>query len=145
MSLSGRCRFTFAEGIQYRVIPPPVIALLKVIAFMDDPHRRKKDLLDIGELFRHYEAASDRIFSDDVFAAGLDDIEYANAFLLGVDIRLIATDEEVEILNAFLGAQSVSDEELRELDPEDIRQRGEARFQQQLRAFRRGLEQRRTK
>jgi len=62
--------------------------------------------------------------------------------LLGVDIRLIATDEEVEILNAFLGAQSVSDEELRELDPEDIRQRGEARFQQQLRAFRKGLEQR---
>jgi predicted nucleotidyltransferase len=112
---------------------------------MDDPHRRKKDLLDIGELFRHYEAASDRIFSDDVFAAGLDDIEYANAFLLGVDIRFIATDEEVEILNAFFGVQSVSDEELQELDPEDIQQRGEARFQQQLRAFRRGLEQRRTK
>ena len=65
--------------------------------------------------------------------------------LVGVDIRLIATDEEVEILNAFLGAQSVSDEELRELDPEDIRQRGEARFQQQLRAFRKGLERRRTK
>ena len=75
----------------------------------------------------------------------MDDIEYANAFLLGVDIRFIATDEEVEILNAFLGAQSVSDEELQELDPEDIRQRGEARFQQQLRAFRRGLEQRWTK
>jgi hypothetical protein len=75
----------------------------------------------------------------------LDDIEYANAFLLGVDIRLIATDEEVEILNAFFGVQSVSDEELQELDPEDIQQRGEARFQQQLRAFRRGLEQRRTK
>src|SRR5580658_6325877 len=98
--------FTFAEGIQYRVVPPPVIALLKIIAFMDDPHRRKKDLLDIGELFRHYEAASDRIFSDDVFAAGLDDIEYANAFLLGVDIGFIATDEEVEILSAFFGSNS---------------------------------------
>lgn len=55
---------------------------------------------------------SDRIFSDDVFAAGLDDIEYANAFLLGVDIRFIATDEEVQILNAFFGVQSISDEEL---------------------------------
>lgn len=137
--------FTFAEGIQYRVVPPPVIALLKIVAFMDDPHRRKKDLLDIGELFRHYEAASDRMFSDEVFAAGLDDIEYANAFLLGMDVGTIATDEEVEILNAFFGAQSVPDEELEELDPEDIRQRGEARFQQQLRAFRQGLEQRRTK
>ena len=39
-------------------------------------------------------------------------LEYANAFLLGVDIRFIATDEEVEILNAFFGVQSVSDEEL---------------------------------
>jgi predicted nucleotidyltransferase len=72
--------FTFAEGIQYRVVPPPVIALLKIIAFMDDPHRRRKDLLDIGELFRHYERASDRMFSDEVFAAGLDDIEYATAY-----------------------------------------------------------------
>jgi hypothetical protein len=61
-----------------------------------------------------------------------------------VDIGFIATDEEVEILNAFFSAQSVSDEELQELESEDIRQRGEARFQQQLRAFRKGLEQRRT-
>jgi predicted nucleotidyltransferase len=112
---------------------------------MDDPHRRKKDLVDIGELFRHYERASDRIFSDEVFAAALDDIEYANAFLLGIDVGIIAIDEEVEILNAFFVTQSVSDEELQELDPEDIRQRGEARFQQQLRAFRKGLEQRWTK
>jgi hypothetical protein len=85
------------------------------------------------------------MFSNEVFAAALDDIEYANALLLGVDIRFIATDEEVEILNAFFVTQSVSDEELQELDPEDLQQRGEARFQQQLRAFRRGLEQRRTK
>lgn len=137
--------FTFAEGIQYRVVPPPVIALLKIIAFMDDPHRRKKDLLDIGELFRHYEAASDRMFSDEVFAAALDDIEYANAFLLGIDVGIIAIHEEVEILNAFFVAQSVSGEELQELDSDDLQRRGEARFQQQLRAFRKGLEQHRTK
>jgi hypothetical protein len=85
------------------------------------------------------------MFSNEVFAAALDDIEYANALLLGVDIRFIATDEEVEILNAFFVTQSVSDEELQELDPEDLQQRGEARFQQQLRAFRKGLERRRTK
>jgi predicted nucleotidyltransferase len=132
--------FPFAEGIQYPVVPPPVIALLKIVAFMDDRHRRKKDLLDISELFRHYEAASDRIFCDEVIATALDDIEYANAFLLGMDVGILATDEEVEILKAFFRAQRVSDQELKELDPEDIQQREAVRFQQQLRAFRKGLD-----
>jgi predicted nucleotidyltransferase len=54
--------FSFAEGVQYRVAPPPVIALLKIIAFMDDQNGRKKDLLDVTELFRRYDASSDRIF-----------------------------------------------------------------------------------
>jgi hypothetical protein len=38
----------------------------------------------------------------------LDDIEYANAFLAGMDIGFIATDEEGEILYAFFGAQAVA-------------------------------------
>ncbi len=81
--------FSFAEGAQYRVAPPPVIALLKIVAFMDDPYGRKKDLLHLAELFRRYDAASDRIFSDEVFAAELEDIDYANAFLLGMDVGTI--------------------------------------------------------
>ena len=132
--------FSFAEGIQYRVAPPPVIALLKVIAFMEDQHSRKKDLLDLTELFRRYEAASNRIFSDEIFAAELEDIEYASAFLLGVDVGTTATDEEVGILSAFLRAQSISDEELLNLDREDLQQREALRFQEQLRAFRKGIE-----
>jgi len=99
--------FSFAEGVQYRVAPPPVIALLKIIAFMDDQHGRKKDLLDLTELFRRYDAAGDRIFSDEVFAAELEEIDYANAFLLGMDVGTIATDEEAGILSAFLHAQSI--------------------------------------
>jgi predicted nucleotidyltransferase len=132
--------FSFAEGVQYRVAPPPVIALLKIIAFMDDPHGRKKDLLDLTELFGRYEAASDRIFSDEVFAAELEDIDHANAFLLGMDVGTIATDEEVGILSAFLQAQGISEEELLELDREDMRQREALGFQEQLRAFRKGIE-----
>jgi predicted nucleotidyltransferase len=132
--------FPFAQGVQYRVAPPPVIALLKIVAFMDDQHR-KKDLLDLAELFRRYDAASDRIFSDEVFAAELEEIEYASAFLLGMDLGTIATDEEVGILGAFFQAQSISDEELLELDREDMQQRKASQFQQQLRAFQKGIEQ----
>lgn len=133
--------FSFAGGVQYRVAPPPVIALLKIVAFMDDPYRRKKDLLHLMELFRRYEAASDRIFSDEVFAAELEDIGYANAFLLGMDVGTIANDEEFGILSAFLQDRSISDEELLDLDGEDIQQREALQFQKQLRAFRKGIEQ----
>jgi hypothetical protein len=76
-----------------------------------------------------------RIFSDEVFAAELEEIDYANAFLLGMDVGAIATDEEVGILSAFLRAQSISEEELLELDREDMRRREVLRFQEQLRAF----------
>lgn len=137
--------FSFAEGVQYRVAPPPVIALLKIIAFTDDQNRRKKDLLDLAELFRRYDADSDRIFSDEVFAAELEEIDFANAFLLGMDVGAIASNEETGILSAFLQAQSISDEELLELDREDMRQREAWRFQEQLRAFRKGIEQGRAR
>jgi len=133
--------FSFEEGIQYRVAPPPVIALLKIVAFMDDQTGRNKDLLDVAELFHRYDAASDRIFSDEVFEAELEDVGYANAFLLGMDVGSIATGEEFEILRAFFHAQRISDEELLELDREDVRQREVFRFQKQLRAFWKGIEQ----
>ena len=133
--------FSFSEGVQYRVAPPPVIALLKIIAFREDQLRRK-DLLDLAELFRRYDETSERIFSDEVFAAELKDIEYANAFLLGMDVGSIATEEELGILDAFFQAQRISDEDLIELDREDMQQREAIRFQEQLRAFRKGIEQR---
>jgi len=70
-------------------------------------------------LFGRYDAASDRIFSDEVFAAELEQIDYANAFLLGMDVGTIATDGRGR---------------------EDIQQREALRFQEQLRAFRKGIE-----
>jgi len=132
--------FSFAEGVQYRVAPPIVIALLKIIAFMDDPHRREKDLNHLAEILGRYEDESDRIFCDEVYAAELDDIEYANAFLLGMDIATIAMADELEIVEEFLDSKGISDEELDDLVPDDMRQRAELRFQRQLRAFRKGLE-----
>lgn len=129
----------FAAGVQFRVAPPPVIALLKIVSFMDDPNRRQKDLIDLRTLYCQYEADSDRIFGDDVFAAELTDIEYANAFLLGTDVGALATPEEAEVVNAFLGRQRISEEELSELDPRDRDQQAALRFQNQLSAFEKGF------
>lgn len=56
--------FPFAQDVQYKVAPPSVIALLKTVSYMDDPHGRQKDLTDLKALFRRYEEASERIFGD---------------------------------------------------------------------------------
>jgi predicted nucleotidyltransferase len=130
----------FGSKVQHRVAIAPVVALLKIIAFMDDPQRRRKDLLDLQIVFRHYEAASDRIFGDEVFAAELEDIEYANAFLLGLDVGAIVTPHEARVVQAFILNQLISPEETEELDREDLAQAEIIRQQMQLRAFRRGME-----
>ncbi len=85
MSLAGvdhiftqATRIVFAPDVQFRVAPPRVLALLKIIAYLDEPYRRQKDLEDLQLLLWRYEAASDRIFGDEIFAA---DIEFANAYL----------------------------------------------------------------
>lgn len=128
--------FTFAPGVRFKVAPPPVIALLKIVAFTEDPYRRRKDLDDLQSLFRLYEENSERLFSDDVFEADLEDIEYANAFLLGSDAGAIATPEDVEIVRTFLFKNLLSAENIADLDRADSRQ---LRFQMQLKAFQTGF------
>lgn len=78
-------------GTRVRVAPPIVTTLLKIIAYVEHPHRRAKDLQDIRLVLGRYEAGSDRLFSDEVFDAGLPDFEMANAFLLGRDSRMLAS------------------------------------------------------
>ena len=86
MSLAGfdhvfRDSVTVALGpeLQCKVVPPPVLALLKMAAYADDPYGRAKDLVDLRRLLGRYERESDRLFSDAVFEAALPDIEFAGA------------------------------------------------------------------
>lgn len=89
-------------GLTFRVVPPPVRALLKIVAYLDDRHGRAKDLADLRQLWRRYERYSDRLFSDEVFGAELPDIEVAGAFLLGLDLGPLCTPEEVALVETFL-------------------------------------------
>ena len=57
---------------------------------------------DIRALLSKYEAGSDRIFSDAVLEAKLSDFSLANAYLLGLDLRSICNDEEVEVVRISL-------------------------------------------
>ncbi len=91
-----------AQDLSAKMIPPIVLALTKIVSFMDDPYRRSKDLTDIRTLLDRYEEDTERIFEDTVFAARLPDIGLANAFLLGLDLAQISTAEELAIVNRFV-------------------------------------------
>lgn len=97
---------TLGGRLPIRVIPPVVLMLLKIVAFLDDQASRAKDLFDIRALLSKYEADSDRVFSDAVLDAQLSDFSLANAYLLGLDLRSICTEEEVETVRKFLSIVS---------------------------------------
>jgi predicted nucleotidyltransferase len=122
-------------GTAIRVAPPIVTALLKIIAWVDDPYRRAKDLQDIRIVLRRYEQDSDRLFSDAVLDAELPDFEFANAFLLGLDMRALATGDEARFVDQFLRRLLARDEEGRD-DESDF---GVKSFRGQINAFRKGF------
>jgi predicted nucleotidyltransferase len=123
-------------GLTIHVAPPIVTALLKIIAWVDDPYRRAKDLQDIRIVLRRYEQESDRLFSDAVFDAELPDFEFANAFLLGLDMRALATGDDARFVDQFLGRVLAQDEEGRFDAETDF---GLKSFRGQIEAFRKGF------
>jgi predicted nucleotidyltransferase len=123
------------HGLLYKVIPPPVLALLKIAAYLDDSQRRRKDLLDFRSLMKEYERNSERIFSDEVFHANLRDVEFAGAFLLGVDLKAIATKQDASLVDSFLGKVSVEVPVGSNPGDDDWSTRDASYFQQQVSAF----------
>jgi predicted nucleotidyltransferase len=123
-------------GLTIRAAPPIVTALLKIIAWVDDPYRRAKDLQDIRIVLRGYEQDSDRLFSDAVFDAELPDFEFANAFLLGVDMRALAIGDDARFVEQLLRRLLAQDEEGLFDDESDV---GMKSFRGQINAFRKGF------
>lgn len=73
---------TLEGRLPIRVIPLVLLMLIKIVAFSD-----------IRSLMSRYEADSDRLFSDAVLDAKLSDFSLANAYLLGLDLRSMYTEE----------------------------------------------------
>ncbi len=133
---AGAVAVQLPGGLTIRVAPPIVTTLLKIIAWMDDPWRRAKDLQDIRIVLRRYEQESNRLFSDAVFDAELPDFEFANAFLAGLDMRALATGDDAQFVDRFLGRVLSQDEEGRFDDESDFGMRS---FRGQIQAFRQGF------
>lgn len=109
MSLLGQ-RLVFEHSVEVRltsdltirVAPVPVIAVLKMIAYQDQPHARVRDLVDLAHaLDEHIEADDMRRFTEDVSAA-VPSFELASAYLLGRDAGAVVNGEERAPVAAFL-------------------------------------------
>ena len=87
---------------ELKSIPAKVLALLKIVAFMDRPDQRRKDLKDFREIAERYEAETVRMFSAEVQAAELGDFSLGSAFLLGADLQELCNADEMHIVMRFL-------------------------------------------
>lgn len=96
-----------APGLRMLVAPLHVLALLKIVAYLDAPELREKDLGDLLAILARYEEDGERRFSDDILDAGVQ-FDEAGAFLLGQDLwsRCDAPEEE-DAVRQFL--QRVTD------------------------------------
>jgi len=136
---AGSVLIEFAPNVRFKVAPPPVVALLKIVAYAEAPNRRQKDLDDLKSLLRSYESDSDRIFGDEVLAGNLEDLEYANAYLLGSDVGMIATDEDARVVRGFLAKHRIPPADVADLDRDDPGEEDALRFQMQLTTFAAGF------
>lgn len=126
-----------------RVAPPAVVCVLKMVAFLDRPLERKRDLDDFAFLLRAFaEPGDERLFDGPFAQAGLD-LRHGSAFLLGLACSAILTPKTGEFVAEFLAALEDEDKWPRAHlvraftpFPEDSREDPAA---EPLRAFRLGL------
>ena len=108
MSLLGqRLAFEQARDVQVasdfsiRVAPVPVVCVLKMVAYQDQPQARTRDLEDLAHIFDEYVPADDqRRYSDEV-EAGIE-FEVVSAYLLGRDIGVLVNSKERAAVASFI-------------------------------------------
>lgn len=86
-------------GFDVRVAPPAVVAVLKMVSFVERSWDRERDLVDIAHLLELYvDEDSDRRWHE---AADVD-FELAPAFLFGRDVGRLITDAHRSVVPRFL-------------------------------------------
>jgi predicted nucleotidyltransferase len=91
-----------APDLAIAVASIPIIALLKMAAYLDRPTEREKDLKDLAHILDEYPpAGDDRFFTDDVLSTNLDESQ-ARGFILGTQRRMIVDEQDRELVHSFL-------------------------------------------
>ena len=94
--------FAVEPGLSIPVAPVAVIAVLKMIAYLDRPGERERDLHDLAYILENHVLPDDeRRFADDVLDAGIP-YEHASAYLLGQDLRQLVNGTERTAVDDFV-------------------------------------------
>ena len=92
------------DGVQVAVADLAVVIILKMIAFLDRPTQRQRDVQDILAVLRwNQEGAGDRLFEEQVVKLDRPADEAA-AFLVGSDVAEIADGRSLPKIREFLVA-----------------------------------------
>ncbi len=97
-----------ATDLTLPVVTIPGLVLTKTIAYMDRPEERARDLIDILYCFEHYETATSENRRFDHAGTQVNDkplsYEEAGAFLLGIEVAVLAKPKSLAIVRRFYGA-----------------------------------------
>ena len=102
LALERGVMFEVEPGLSVPVAPVAVIAVLKMISYLDRPDERGRDLHDLAHILEKYVPPDDeRRFATEVIDAGVQ-YEHASAFLLGDDLRQLVNAAERQAVHEFL-------------------------------------------
>ncbi|MCA9557877.1 MAG: nucleotidyl transferase AbiEii/AbiGii toxin family protein [Myxococcales bacterium] len=106
-----------------RVAPLAAITVLKMVAWMDRPAERAKDLADLRLILANYEQGAPGDYSDRLVDAWYDaprtdwSLEQAGAWLLGRDVAAMLSAAAMETVRRFVSSRAIVPEEAE--DPHD--------------------------
>lgn len=95
-----------APGLTLPVVSIPGLILTKIVAYLDRPEERTRDLVDILYCFEHYEQAAQTSRRFDragtVVEGSLLTYEEAGAYLLGTEVACLAKPNSFVVVRQFL-------------------------------------------
>lgn len=103
--LAAAERVTFLPGFDGKVVSLAGLAILKLVAWSDRVLENPKDAHDLIHLMDSYAAAGniDRVYEEDgVIEAGDYDPDLAGVYLLGKDIRRVASEQTIAVLTQIV-------------------------------------------
>ncbi len=90
-----------APGLTIRAAPLEVLALLKMVGYLDRPHDRERDLSDIAYIMDDFVPdADERRYGDEILDLALD-YDEVSPFLLGKRLTAIANENEEVLVLRF--------------------------------------------
>lgn len=102
LALERGITFEVEPGLSIPVAPVAVIAVLKMISYLDRPAERERDLHDLAQILEnHVPPDDDRRFAPELLDAAVP-YEHASAYLLGHDLRQLVNDSERKAVDDFV-------------------------------------------